>query len=221
MKKKWTGWIDNYGSEDRFILGKSYSKMLIDDPKLFSFVAARYKFCSKMFEKKNKILEVGCGEAFGSPFIKKVVKELYCCDYYEPVIKENKKRFKKYNDIKFLTHDFNKKPLKKNFDGAYLLDVFEHIPPSKCTNFLKNIIKSLKKKSILIIGVPNKTAEKYASIGSKLNHVKSKKVRYIKGEIEEKAALTYYKFHQFPLVVRPEGGFAYFEINSALWSSIL
>ena len=52
-----------------------------------------------------------------------------------------------------------------------LFDVFEHISPSKSINFIKNISKSLKNKSILIIGVPNKTAEKYASTLSKLGHI--------------------------------------------------
>ena len=169
--KKWSRFIEKYGSNKRFNLGKSYSKILIDDPKLLSFVLSRYKFCSKLLEGKEKVLEVGCGESFGSPLIKKVVKELYCCDYYEPVLNENRERFKNFSDIKFLKHDFNKQPLKKNFDAAYLLDVFEHVSPAKSINFIKNITMSLKKKSILIIGVPNITAEQYASPASKYNHI--------------------------------------------------
>ncbi len=169
--KKWSKFIKKYGSNERFYLGKSYSRIIIDDPKLLSFVLSRYKFCSKLLEGKEKVLEVGCGESFGSPLIKKVVKELYCCDYYGPVLDENKERFKNFSDIKFLKHDFNKEPLKKNFDAAYLLDVFEHVSPAKSINFIKNITRSLKKKSILIIGVPNITAEKYASPASKYNHI--------------------------------------------------
>ena len=169
--KIWSKFIKSYGSDKRFNLGPSYSKILIDDPKLLSFVLSRYKFVSKILEGKKKVLEVGCGESFGSPLVKKAVKELYCCDYWEPVLNENKTRFKDFSKIKFLKHDFNLKPLKKNFDAAYLLDVFEHIAPLKSVNFIKNISKSLKKKSILIIGVPNKTAEKYASKASKLNHI--------------------------------------------------
>jgi hypothetical protein len=52
-----------------------------------------------------------------------------------------------------------------------MLDVFEHVHPKNSDKFLKNICSSLKNKSILITGVPNITAEKYASFNSKKNHI--------------------------------------------------
>lgn len=183
--KKWTKFIKSYGAETDFRLGPSYSKILQDDPKLLNFVLSRYKFCSKVLEGEKKVLEVGCGEAFGSPLVKKVVKELVCCDYYEPVIKKNKERFKNFSNISFVTHDFNKLPLKKKFDAAYLLDVFEHISPSKSLNFIRNISNSLNKRAILIIGVPNKTAEKYASPPSKANHINLMTQKQMKKKLEK------------------------------------
>ena len=95
--KIWSKFIKSYGSDKRFNLGPSYSKILIDDPKLLSFVLSRYKFVSKILEGKKKVLEVGCGESFGSPLVEKAVNELYCCDYWEPVLIENKTRFKDFS----------------------------------------------------------------------------------------------------------------------------
>ena len=92
-------------------------------------------------------------------------------NFIEDEIKSNSERLKMFKNIKFKCLDINKNPFQKKFDAAYLLDVFEHVNPKDSKKFIKNIYKSLIKKSILIIGVPNITANKYASKNSKKNHI--------------------------------------------------
>jgi len=60
------------------------------------------------------------------------------------------------------------------FDGAYSIDMIEHISKEYDDKFMENVCKVLEKNSIFIIGTPNKTAEKYASQNSKEGHINLK-----------------------------------------------
>ena len=41
-----------------------------NDPRQFFISLARYKFVAKMLQKKNNVLEVGCGDGFNSRIVK-------------------------------------------------------------------------------------------------------------------------------------------------------
>jgi len=64
--------------------------------------------------------------------------------------------------------------LDSQFDGAFALDVIEHIPKSSEERFMTNITKSLTSGAICIIGTPNITASQYASSGSAASHINLK-----------------------------------------------
>ena len=168
---KWTTHIKKFEKINNISLGKGWSSSYLNDPKTLLFCLSRYKFVSKMLAGKKNVFEVGCGESLGSPVVAQSVKKLCCLDITTEDINNNKIRLNKFKNISFDIHDFDKRSLRKKFDAAYLLDVLEHIEPKKTKNFLKNIKNSLKKKSTLIIGVPNITAHKYASKNSKKNHI--------------------------------------------------
>ena len=187
MKQKynWKSHIKNFDKINNINLGKGWSSSYLNDPKTLLFCLSRYKFVSKMLAGKKNVLEVGCGEALGSPLVAQNVKKLLCLDITDEDIANNKKRLKKFKNIKFEKHDFGIRKYKKKFDAAYLLDVFEHIEPKKGKNFLKNIKNSLKKNSILIIGVPNVTSHKYASKNSKKNHINMMNQEQLKKMLSE------------------------------------
>ena len=72
-----------YTDLKKFILKKGLEKMGImtswawhDDPKRLSFMMARYKFVSKMFEDFKLVAEIGCGDGFGSRIVSNTVKKL-------------------------------------------------------------------------------------------------------------------------------------------------
>ena len=75
-------------------LGKSWSNSFEHDPKTLLFNLSRYKFVSKMLSGLSEVLEVGCGEATGSPLIYKEVKNLFCVNITENKIKDNFNRLK-------------------------------------------------------------------------------------------------------------------------------
>ena len=69
-------WVDlrsklpQYAVEIGSATGQSY----VHDPKHLVFVAARYKFVSKMLEGCGTAIEVGCCDAFGAPIVAQAVK---------------------------------------------------------------------------------------------------------------------------------------------------
>jgi 2-polyprenyl-3-methyl-5-hydroxy-6-metoxy-1,4-benzoquinol methylase len=66
-------------------------------------------------------------------------------------------------------HNFINDSAYAGFQAAYMIDVFEHIAPSR---FLDNVIKLLRPQDgVLIIGVPNKASEAYASEASRRLHI--------------------------------------------------
>ena len=126
-----------------------------NDPRQFFISLSRYKFVSKILKGKKNVLEIGCSDGFNSRIVKQEVKNLDLCDTEEKLINNAKKILKKKWKMNFFIHDFLKKNLNKKYDGIYFLDVLEHIPAKKEKLFLKNILRSLKKEGILIIGIPS------------------------------------------------------------------
>lgn len=172
-KKLWLS-IDNTIADDNFALGRYTTQALNDDPISISFIASRYKFCSKMLMSKNNLLEIGCGDGFGSLIIQQFCKKLTCTDINLKQILDNKTRYQNQKKINFKYHDFRSNKLNIKHDGAYLIDVIEHIYPKEEKKFFKNILYSLENDGICILGTPNKTSQKYASKYSKLGHVNTK-----------------------------------------------
>src|SRR5262249_11587737 len=57
-------------------LGMQQSQSWRDDPKHLVFNLSRYKFVAKMLSGSNHVLEIGCGDAFGSRIVRQEVCHL-------------------------------------------------------------------------------------------------------------------------------------------------
>ena len=170
-------YIQDFEKTSSINMGKHSSWAWKYDPKHLIFSLARYKFVSKMFDNFDNVLEVGAGDGFKSQIVKQTVKNLTLCDSENINLKIYNSKENNYSKCKFILHDFIKKDLKKKYDGIYLLDVLEHISKKYEAIFIKNICKSLRKDSVLIVGIPTIESQKYASKLVKKNHIncKSKK----------------------------------------------
>ena len=51
------------------------------DPRRLVFVLARYKFVAKMFSGMGPVLEIGCGDAFGTRIVQQEVGHLTAIDF--------------------------------------------------------------------------------------------------------------------------------------------
>ena len=156
------------------LLGPLTSYSLLNDPKHMCFVLARYKFCAKLLEGKKEILEIGCGDGFGIPIVAQSSKYVLGIDVDDRLIENNRERLKKIKNIEFKNINICEEPLKRKFDGIFSIDVIEHLDSPLEKKFMANMCKSIKNDGICIIGTPNKTADKYATERSKIQHINLK-----------------------------------------------
>ena len=152
-------------------LGPMTSFGLLHDPKHMCLVLARYKFCGKMLEGKKEVLEIGCGDGFGTPILAQFVEHLHCIDWDIRHIEGNRRRLAGIENTTFEQLNMNKEAPKGKYEAAVWLDVIEHLDPKKEGAFVQNIVSCLKPEGILITGTPNITAAKYSSEWSRRQHI--------------------------------------------------
>lgn len=154
------------------------------DPRRVCFVLARYKFVAKMFSGMKRVLEVGCADAFGTRIVQQEVAEVVAVDFDPVFVEDVQSRMD--DDWKFVckVHDMLTGPLSNNFDGAYSIDVLEHIPREKETAFISNISLSLGPHGVCVMGTPSLESQLYASPGSKQGHVNCKSAPELKRLME-------------------------------------
>lgn len=177
------------GADPQFVkpltLGPWASYSLIDDPKHLCFVLSRYKFCAKMLEGKGYVLELGCGDGFGTPVVAKVVDKLLAIDSESRLVNGNKRRLKKIKNIEFRVHNICQAVLPEAFDGIFSIDVIEHLDPHLNHTFLNNQCACLKDDGVCIVGTPNVTAFKYAKALNKFQHINNKSHFSLRQQMEQ------------------------------------
>lgn len=168
--------FDNY-IKDPVTLGPYTSHMWRTDPKHLGFLFARYKFVSKLLAGKDKILEIGCGDATGTPLVAQTVNHVYCTDFEPLLMENNRKRLRHFKNISFSLLDITQQSFSPTCDAAFSLDVIKHIPPAKEYKYFENICKSLTPEGVCIIGMPNLNAQQHASKASQKGHINLKSYR--------------------------------------------
>lgn len=146
-----------------------------EDPRRILFLMARYKFVGKLLAGKQRVLEVGCGDAFGTRLVLQDVGSICAVDFDPVFVADVNERM---DDEKWKfdcrVHDFLEGPLPATFDAAYSLDVIEHIRPDDERLFLENVTQSLGRDGVLVVGTPSLQSQAYASPASKEGHVNCK-----------------------------------------------
>jgi 2-polyprenyl-3-methyl-5-hydroxy-6-metoxy-1,4-benzoquinol methylase len=155
-------------------LGPYSSYSLRTDPKHLCFVLARYKFCAKLLQEKERVLEIGCGDAVGAPIVAESVRHLYAADWDADIIKDNRQRAGFLANCTFLHFNILEGPFDKVMDAIYMIDVIEHMEPSMEARLMENMASSLSASGICIVGTPNVEASRHASPQSQIGHVNLK-----------------------------------------------
>ena len=144
------------------------------DPRRLVFALSRYKFVSKILSGTERVLEVGCGDAFPVRIVLQEVKSVHAVDIDPEFIRDANERMDPKWPFTCEVHDMLSGPVSGTFDAAYSLDVLEHIPAESEHVFLSNIISSLSKSGVLIVGMPSLESQTYASPLSKIGHINCK-----------------------------------------------
>ena len=161
-------------------LGLHANQIFHDDPKRLAIMLARYKFVAKMLSGKQRVLEVGCGDAFGTRIVLQEVGSICAVDFDPVFVEDVNQRMEEQWEFECRVHDILAGPVDGLFDAAYALDVLEHIPQTEEHLFMSNAAGSLKEQGILVIGVPSIQSQAHASKRSKEGHVNCKDAQGLK-----------------------------------------
>ncbi len=181
-EKQYSIQFETLNKKGQVKLGPTCSHIWREDPRHLCFLLSRYKFCSKILSGKKNVLEVGCGDAFGSRLVLQTVDKIHAVDFDPLFISYAEKQYANESlTISFQELDIIKQsPASGPFDGMYALDFIEHIDAKYEHFVLKNIIKVLTPNATAIFGLPNITALPYASKESKEGHINLKKANSLK-----------------------------------------
>jgi len=155
-----------------------------DDPKRLLFVLSRYKFAAKMLRGRRRVLEVGCADAFGTRVVRQEVGSVVAVDFDPVFIADAEARADDHWPVEYRVHDMLSGPVEGAFDGAYSLDVIEHIDARDEDRFIANIAGSLTPHGVLIVGSPSLESQDYASPQSKEGHINCKDERGLRELME-------------------------------------
>lgn len=165
-------------------LGLMSNQAWFDDPKRLAFTCSRYKFVSKLLSGKRNVLEIGCADGFFTRIVVQEVGSVTAVDFDPVFVDDARKNLTDRWRFEVREHDILSGPVTGAFDGAYSLDVIEHIPKSAEHTYLSNIIASLTDDGVLVIGTPSLESQVYASPQSKEGHVNCKSGRALRGLLE-------------------------------------
>ena len=141
------------------------------DPRRLVFTLSRYKFVAKMLEDQPRVLEIGCGDGFGSRIVAQAVHQLTAIEP-DPILLESAlSHLPGRWPINYLHHDLTTGPLPERFDAIYAIDVLEHVEPADQEQFLNSLCAMLPHHGIAIIGMPSLESQPHASPQSKAGHV--------------------------------------------------
>ena len=116
----------------------------------------RYLYAS-YFVKDKVVLDIACGEGYGSDFLSNYAKKVIGVDIDENSINHAKSKYKKEN-LEFILGSFNRIPIEEEevFDAVISFETINRIPENLQETFLIEIKRLLKKDGLFIVSIPNK-----------------------------------------------------------------
>ncbi len=163
-----------YDKEEPVMMGPHASYTWKRDPKHLLFSYARYKFCSKILQNKQHVLEIGCGDCSGAPILLQTIGALTCVDRDTHVVSKISLLPQHVKRVTVAVHDILDGPVDATYDGALSIDVIEHIDRSREKRFMTNVSRGITDDGIFIVGTPNVSAARYAGEASRAEHINLK-----------------------------------------------
>ena len=152
----------------------SFEEILLKNPMMATVKLARYKFVSKMLDKNDKIIDIGCGGGLSTFYYSNFCKQALGIDIDET--RRNEWKTFKTKKINFICSDY-KDIQKINYDANCIINVdfIEHLSKKEGELFIKNCKEFLsnqknRRNKMLIIGTPSFYSKKYRAKHNLKNH---------------------------------------------------
>jgi 2-polyprenyl-3-methyl-5-hydroxy-6-metoxy-1,4-benzoquinol methylase len=165
-------------------LGLMVNESWNQDPKRTLFTLARYKFVAKMLAGRERVLEVGCADAFGTRIVQQAAGKVTAVDFDPLFIADVKERMNPHWPLEAFVHDVLAGPVPGTYDAAYALDVLEHVEAKDEDRFIGNVVAALSPAGVAIFGMPSLESQGHASPQSKAGHVNCKSGDGLKRTLE-------------------------------------
>lgn len=124
-------------------------------PKFYAEHLKPYEFMSKKDACGKQILEIGCGDGYGSAYLAQIADKVIGIDYEEKIILQAQKKYKMPN-LNFIYIDAAKLQFNdKSFDIACSFQVIEHIPENEIPQYLSEIKRVLKDDGVFYLSTLN------------------------------------------------------------------
>ncbi|MDP3732507.1 MAG: class I SAM-dependent methyltransferase, partial [Candidatus Omnitrophota bacterium] len=115
-------------------------------------------FCAYRFAKdyvfNKEVLDIGCGEGYGSNFLAGFANKVVGMDYDKEIVSYAKNKYQKDNLGFYAMDAKDLSSFRNKFDIVCSFQVIEHIPDIKA--FSENIKNLLSTKGIFICSTPNR-----------------------------------------------------------------
>ncbi len=148
------------------------------DPRHVLFTLARYKFVAKMLAGRDRVLEIGCADAFGTRLVAQEIRiAVTAIDTDQRMLNSGRMQLwaqGRWPVIELIEHDMIVDGPLTGHDAAYAIDVLEHIRPEDEGAFLRHAADSISPDGVLIIGTPSLESQAYASEPSREGHINCK-----------------------------------------------
>jgi SAM-dependent methyltransferase len=126
------------------------------DPGLFAWHVARYKFALPFLDG-NRVLDVGCGEGYGSALLAERADEVVGVDYSPAAVRHASAAYARPN-LRFEVQDAAAlDPSLGRFDLGTCFEVIEHVEDQDAV--LEGVARLLSPTGVLILSTPNRLVE--------------------------------------------------------------
>lgn len=116
----------------------------------------RYLYVTN-FVNNKKVLDIACGEGYGSNLLSIYAEEVIGIDISKEAIERASSKYIKKN-LQFISGTATDIPVKESavFDTVVSFETIEHLPEPDQKYFLKEVKRVLKPEGVLIVSTPNR-----------------------------------------------------------------
>lgn len=152
-------------------LGPYTSYWMQHSPRRTLHYLSYYKFASKLLDKKEHVLDVGCAEGLGTWVLTKETEAQVLGLDLDPELIGIATQNWVDPQLQFECGDFLKRSFSNHYDAFVSFDVIEHILPEHQEKWWQQVTAALQHDGIAIIGTPTEISQQFASEISRRGHV--------------------------------------------------